>query len=110
MPQSAGLRLPVRTQAGGLCYIAAMMTRLWPHGEPVQMRLDPAGVPQVFLWDGAWHVVTRVTNRWRVRTSWWTPDAEAWQEYVKLTTADGLLCVLAHDLSRDEWRLVRLFD
>ncbi len=86
------------------------MTRLWPQGEPVPMQLDPAGAPQAFAWAGAWHPVAAVAQRWRVRASWWTPEAEAWQEYVKLTTADGLLCILAHDLRSGEWRLVRLYD
>ncbi len=84
------------------------MTRLWAHGEPVQMQLDSADVPQAFLWGGAWHPVAAIATRWRVRTSWWV--GEAWQEYTKLITADGLLCVLAHDLRSGEWRLVRLYD
>jgi hypothetical protein len=74
------------------------------------MALDQDGAPQAFLWAGAWHPVAAIANRWRVRASWWAPDAEAWQEYVKLTTADGLLCVLAHDLPGGAWRLVRLYD
>ena len=86
------------------------MTRLWPAGDPVQMTFGPDGAPQAFLWAGAWHPVAAIANRWRVRASWWAPDAAAWQEYVKLTTADGLLCVLAHDLQSDAWRLVRLYD
>ena len=51
-----------------------------------------------------------IAKRWRVRASWWMPEAEAWREYVKLTTADGLLCILTHDLRGDAWRLVRLYD
>lgn len=86
------------------------MTRLWPAGEPVQMVFDPAGAPQAFAWAGAWHPVAAIARRWRAHTGWWTPAAEAWQEYVKLTTADGLLCVLGHDLRDDTWRLVRVFD
>jgi len=86
------------------------MTRLWPAGDPVQMTLSPDGAPHAFLWAGAWHPVAAIANRWRVRAGWWAPDAAAWQEYIKLTTADGLLCVLAHDLQGDAWRLVRLFD
>lgn len=86
------------------------MTRLWSQGEPVQMQLDPAGAPRAFLWAGAWHPIAHIASRWRAHTGWWTPEAAAWQEYVKLTTADGLLCVLAHDLRSNEWRLVRLYD
>ena len=45
-----------------------------------------------------------------MHTGWWAPESAAWQEYVKVITADRLLCILAHDLQNDEWRLVRLFD
>ena len=86
------------------------MTRLWPRGEPIEVTLGPQGAPQAFLWAGAWHPVAAIANRWRVRSGWWAPDAAAWQEYVKLATADGLLCVLAHDLQGGGWRLVRLYD
>ena len=86
------------------------MTRLWPEGESVQVVAGPAGTPQAFLWSGAWHPVATVANCWRVRTSWWILEDEAWQEYVKLTTTDGLLCILAHDLRSDAWRLMRLYD
>ena len=86
------------------------MTHLWPNGDPVQMTIDLAGVPLSFLWDGVWHPIVRIANRWRVRTGWWAPDAAAWQEYIKLVTDDGLLCILAHDLQSGEWRLVRLYD
>lgn len=84
------------------------MTYLWPQGEPVEVQLGPQAAPQAFAWRGVWHPVEAVVNRWRVHADWWT--SEAWQEYVKLTTADGLLCVLAHDLRQDTWRLVRVYD
>jgi hypothetical protein len=74
------------------------------------MAFGPDGVPQAFLWAGAWHPITRIASRWRVNTGWWAPDVEAWQEYVKLTTADDLFCILAHDLGDGEWRMIRLFD
>ena len=86
------------------------MTRFWPHGEPVQLLVDPAGAPQSFAWRGAWHAVAVVAQRWRVRTEWWLPEGETWQEYVKLATAGGLLCILAHDLQDDSWRMIRLYD
>jgi len=86
------------------------MTRLWPYSEPVEVTLGSRGALQAFMWAGAWHPVAAIANRWRVRASWWTPDAAAWQEYIKLTTADGLLCVLAHDLQGSAWRMIRLYD
>jgi hypothetical protein len=43
-----------------------------------------------------------------VRVSWWSE--EAWREYVKLTTTDGLLCTLYQDLRDGAWYLARLYD
>ena len=85
-----------------------MMTRLWPSGDPVPVTLGPDDLPRAFLWRGAWHPVAGIANRWRVRASWWSDEVS--REYVKLTTADGLLCILAHDLRGDAWRLIRLYD
>jgi hypothetical protein len=86
------------------------MTRLWPAGEPVDVVLKPDGLPSRFLWRGRWHTVAAVANRWRVRSSWWQPAADAHREYIKLTTTDGLLCTLYHDLREGSWRLMRLYD
>jgi Family of unknown function (DUF6504) len=86
------------------------MTRLWPKGDPVQVSLGEDGAPAQFFWGGRWHVVTTVANRWRVRSSWWLPAADAHREYIKLTTEDGLLCTLYRDLCNDAWYCTRLFD
>jgi hypothetical protein len=67
-------------------------------------------MPRTFVWRGMRHPVAAVANRWRVQASWWTPSDAAWQEYIKLTTDDGLLCILAHDLRDGAWRLIRLYD
>ncbi len=86
------------------------MTRLWPAGDPVQVTIGPDGLPCAVRWQGTWHPVASIARRWRVRASWWTPDAEAWREYVKLTTTDGLLCTLFCDLRTGEWFCSRLYD
>ena len=59
-------------------------------------------------WRGRWHAVATIANRWRVRSAWWSADA--WREYFKLTTADGLLCTVYHDLQSDSWFWARLYD
>jgi hypothetical protein len=65
-------------------------------------------MPQAFRWRGRWRQVTDIANRWRVRANWWSD--EAWREYVKLTTADGLLCTLYQDLRDGTWYFTRLYD
>lgn len=86
------------------------MTRLWPAGEPVEVALGEDGLPTRFLWRGRWHTVAAIANRWRVRSSWWLPAADAHREYVKLTTVDGWLCALYRDLRDGTWHFVRLYD
>ena len=91
------------------------MTYLWPTGDPIRVTLDDEGLPQRFWWRSAWHLVSAVANRWRVRTTWWS--AAAWREYVKVTTTDGLLCTLYRDLEAsngaqgdDVWYFAELYD
>ena len=86
------------------------MTLLWPAGEPVEVILAHDGAPAQFYWQGGWHSVAAVANRWRVQSSWWLPAAAAQREYVKLVTTDGLLCTLFRDLRDDVWHFVRLYD
>jgi hypothetical protein len=84
------------------------MSRLWVGGDPIEVEMDSNGLPGALHWRGAWHPVTGIANRWRVRTGWWVE--ETWREYFKLTTADGLLCTIYHDLNVDAWFCARLYD
>ena len=87
-----------------------MNARFWQEGEPIQMRCDEQGRPQRFRWGAETHAVSEICNRWRVNDSWWKTPAAGWREYIKLTTADGLLCLLAHDEAQNGWVLVRVYD
>jgi hypothetical protein len=84
------------------------MTRLWAEGDPIQVVSWADGLPQAFTWRGQRHMVTGIALRWRVRVGWWAE--EAWREYVKLTTTDGLLCTLYCDLHTSKWFVARLYD
>lgn len=72
--------------------------------------MDPHGLPEVFWWRGTRIRVAAIANRWRVRASWWVGEEEAWREYVKLTTTDGMLCTLYCDLRTGAWFCSRLYD
>lgn len=84
------------------------MTRLWPAGVPIDMRLGRSGAPEAFVWQGERHVVTAVVTRWRVSVDWWRTPTQ--RDYYKLTTASGLLVIVYHDLAGEDWFLQRLFD
>ncbi len=84
------------------------MTYLWPAGDPIQVVVGADGLPQRFWWRGGWRQVTAIAARWRVRATWWSE--EAWREYVKVTTADGLLCTLYRDLAQGAWFCAELYD
>ncbi len=85
-----------------------MMTHLWPNGDPIQVTAGADGRPQVFWWREARHEVASIANRWRVRATWWS--VEAWREYYKITTDDGLLCTIYCDLVTGGWYCARLYD
>jgi hypothetical protein len=84
------------------------MSRLFAAGEPIEVVLDAAGLPQRFGWRGEWHPIDAIANRWRVRATWWS--VEAWREFYKVTTTDRILCVIYLDLQSEAWFLERLYD
>jgi hypothetical protein len=84
------------------------MSRLWADGDPIEVQVGADGLPRSFYWRGAWRPVSTIANRWRVRAGWWSN--EAWREYFKLATADGLLCLVYHDLHAGAWFCARLYD
>ena len=86
------------------------MTRLWPRGEIIVVEAQSDGLPARFQWRGSWHEVSYIAKRWRARTNWWFATGDTAREYVKLITADGLLCVLFRDQHDGAWYCARVFD
>ena len=86
------------------------MTRLFAEPEPIEVMLGSDGVPLAIHYGDRWRAVHLVCNRWRVTSSWWNRDAFASREYVKVTTADGLLCTVYRDMTNDAWYLARIYD
>ncbi len=84
------------------------MTHLWLRGSPIRVRADPLGAPRSFTWQGRYHVVARITRRWRVDEQWWR--GRVWREYFKLATRSGLLVEVFHDLVSGGWFVQRLYD
>lgn len=85
------------------------MTRLWPEGEPVEVWGE-GEAPNGFKWRGETHRVLEVCNRWRIHTHWWEPGKTIWREYLKVATANGLLCLIYRDLLSGGWFLARVYD
>ncbi len=85
------------------------MTRLWPDSENITVELK-AGWPVRFTWRGRSHPVQKIRQRWQVDGDWWGEQGRVWREYMALTTADGMLCVIYFDLLDQSWHLSRLYD
>jgi hypothetical protein len=83
------------------------MTHSWTVGPEITVSTDDEG-PWTFTWAGQTHHVATLCNAWRVHTGWW--QQEVWRDYYKVQTEDGLLCVLYHDLLRERWHLVSIYD
>ena len=83
------------------------MTRLCPEGEAIEIWGD-GEIPAGFVWRGVAHGIDDVYNRWRIHTNWWQQGlpvsalsplrGSTWREYLKVTTDDGLLCLLFRNL------------
>lgn len=86
------------------------MTRLWPEGETIRVTLGESGWPAQFTWQGQAHRVQQIRQRWQVDGDWWSEDGHVWREYIALTTADGLLCVLYFDLLGRGWHMSKVYD
>ena len=52
----------------------------------------------------------KIRQRWQVDGDWWGEQGRVWREYMALTTADGMLCVIYFDLLDQSWHLSRLYD
>ncbi len=85
------------------------MARVWAEGEPITVVCDERGRPLSFRWRKTSYEIEHICNRWRVHEAWWESD-EAWWEYIKLATTDGLLCLIAQDLHKNSWFLMRIYD
>ncbi len=80
----------------------------WPLGDSVEAMETEDGFPKRFTWRKRVHTVSEVANVWRIDDSWW--QKRIWQDYFKLVTTTGLLVILSHDLTTDEWFMVRVYD
>jgi hypothetical protein len=83
------------------------MTRLWVNGDTIRVMLE-AGLPVRFVWNGRAHPVQHVANQWRLDVGWWR--FRLWRDYYKVVTATGLLVIIYHDLTSDQWGLQRVYD
>ncbi len=85
------------------------MTHLWTMEPEIAVQATPGDAqPGAFIWTGRRHVVAGLCNAWRLHTGWWLH--EAWRDYFKVQTEDGLLCTVYHDLVADRWHVVRVYD
>ena len=84
------------------------MTRLWPTGVSIHVGIDRRGRLLHFSWQSRVYQVQQTQQRWQVDTEWW--GERVWRDYFAVTTTDGLLCVLYHNLPDGTWYLSKLYD
>jgi hypothetical protein len=86
------------------------MSRLWPEGTPIGVRVDGQGRPTAFVWQGRTHQVAHLRQQWLVDTDWWSEAGRIWRAYAVMTTDTGLLCVVYQDLISEAWFLAKVYD
>ena len=76
----------------------------------MQMR---DGMPVAFPMNGRRYEVQEACGPWRRSGDWWSASIWSRDEWdVRATTSEGdtLLCVIAHDLLREQWQMDALYD
>ena len=86
------------------------MSRLWPEGEPIQMRVDALGRPVAFQWQARSHPLAQIHQRWQVDTDWWRAEGRISRTYFAATTVTGVFCVIFQDLLSTQWFLAKIYD
>jgi len=91
--------------------MSASLRRVRP---PVALSigLDPMGKPRFFHFEGKRFSVAEAYGPWRQSGEWWSQRVWSQEDWDVRATAgpDVMLCVIAHDLLRREWRLEALYD
>lgn len=86
------------------------MTHPWFDGEPITIVVDDGGIPTEFVWQEQRHLVDKVLQKWELETDWWRAEGCIRRLYLAVFTDHRMVCVIYHDLLREEWRLLRLYD
>ena len=53
------------------------MTRIYPEGEPISVKLNSDGYPQQFIWNGRAHNIQSIRQQWQVDTDWWSEEEDS---------------------------------
>ena len=81
---------------------------------PLPLRLQRQGArPAAFHLRDLRYTVEQAFGPWRKSGQWWTGEVWSYEEWdVCGRTADGsrLLCIVVHDLLRDQWQMEALYD
>jgi hypothetical protein len=76
-------------------------------GTPIRVAMN-GKAPRRFDWQNRTHPVDTVLNQWRVDIEWWR--VRVWRDYYKLITETGLMVLIFHDRTSNQWYLQRLYD
>ena len=74
---------------------------------PVDVVIDDLQRPTRFLWRGRWISVGSIVRRWQEIGKWWQGEGES--TFYTIVSRDLSVYELCN-LSRDDWRLVRIYD
>jgi hypothetical protein len=84
------------------------MSRYFRNEILIQVELDGAEQPLLFVWRKYSYLIDQITNNWRVDTEWWSTPIS--REYFEVITRSGLWVVIYRDRLTDTWFMQRLYD
>lgn len=84
------------------------MTHFWQIPQVITVAITLEGHPVGLTWQGEYHPIRVIANRWRDDTGWWLWRKR--REYLRLLTQTGMLVEIYHDKETQTWYLQRLYD
>ena len=76
-----------------------------PPPRPIQVTIDPQGLPRALVWRDRIREVEAIYEMWRERRRWWSRPVE--RDYFRLETGDGQMRVVFYDVRTGRWLLER---
>jgi len=84
--------------------------RQYIRGDPIRVQATGDGRPVAFSWHGQLHRVATIEDVREPRLEWWSPSGEVHRRYHLVTTHQGLICEIYHDMTGGGWYMGRVYD
>ena len=84
------------------------MAKVMEKPEEIKVSINVKGVPLNLSRNGKRERINGIYDKWRVAGQWLGTETE--NLYFRVKTSKGLVCDIYHDMTSNQWYLVRIYD